>query len=523
MDTWIDRNVMGRLLAVAMGASGIDFTAEEVHNVTSNSTSNATSNATDNASSVTRERLIAGDTNGGNIAFYKKYFKLCKSLAFDETLCSLYGKPSVSEEKYQMRWNGHWKKWKTDICDRLTVAKLSRVFTSTRGDQRAVPNVAPTLFWDNFMVPIDNPFAEEHFDSKRLNASIDRNASKVHAPSLIGDSVVPYRGISLDLVRGVPGDNVTGRLEYIVDTMDELGLNLLQLRLMDDLGFVVQLHRRLNLKRADTIDSDYDRIIADIVEYAYHKGIMVMPEISITTRSGGWSESVAHVQCPNVLCEKGQGLAIDLMQSSVWPTLAVTFKILRYIFSSKFIHLGFDERQESMACFNEAKVTPDFDSFEEKLEVESKEFLSNTFFGGKTQSKRHTRDEQVTSHIIDFQMDRQAVRQHGLFRLIYTWTNRKAQSWMLGASTSILALSRRCPRQAFLHQSELLIQSHGRHSTSKVDYLPLQWVCQTKLWISPRLSFFRITTAHAILLLDIIVTSLGTRVLQNLGGHRARK
>ena len=26
MDTWLDRNIMGRLLAVAMGASGIDFT-----------------------------------------------------------------------------------------------------------------------------------------------------------------------------------------------------------------------------------------------------------------------------------------------------------------------------------------------------------------------------------------------------------------------------------------------------------------------------------------------------------------
>lgn len=93
-----------------------------------------------------------------------------------------------------------------------------------------------------------------------------------------------------------------------------------------------------------------------------------MPEISVTTRSGGWSDTLPHVPCPNVFCNTGHGLAIDLSQSSVFPILVMALKKLRNMFSSKFIHLGFDEREESMACFSEANMAADFDSFEARLE-----------------------------------------------------------------------------------------------------------------------------------------------------------
>ena len=187
-------------------------------------------------------------------------------------------------------------------------------------------------------------------------------------PVSLRDPIVPYRGVLLDLVRGIPGHNVTERLEHIVDIIAELGFNLLQLRIMDDLEFLLTLDSRLDLQRVNEVRPDFDEIIPQIVEYAYYRGIMVMAEISVTTRSGGWSDSVPHVPCPNFICDSGRGLAIDMSQSSIFPILVMTLKNIRNVFYSKFIHLGFDEREESWTCFDEASMSPDFDSIEKRME-----------------------------------------------------------------------------------------------------------------------------------------------------------
>lgn len=145
-------------------------------------------------------------------------------------------------------------------------------------------SIASAEFWDKILLPPNSPFAEKHFDSAQLKER--------HLPTSFRDQIVPYRGVILDLTRGIPGHNVTERLEHIVDIMAELGFNLLPLRIMDDLEFFLSLDLRLNLQRVNKDHPDYDKIIPQIVEYAYHRGIMVMPEISVTTRSGGWSDTL---------------------------------------------------------------------------------------------------------------------------------------------------------------------------------------------------------------------------------------
>lgn len=316
---------MGRLLAVAMGSSAIEFTEKKTKNST-----------IDHGS------------------FYQSYFDLCRSLAFGEQMCSLYGVPAVSEQKYKTAWDGHWYQWKSDICERLTISRPSRALVSPnkRGQRAAkdAASIASAEFWDKLLVPPNSLFAEEHSDSAQLKER--------HLPASFRDPIVPYREVILDLVRGIPDYNVTERLEHIVDIMADLGFNLLQLRIMDDLEFLLSLDSQLNLQRVNKERPDYDKIIPQIVEYAYHRGIMVMPEISVTTRSGGWSDTLPHVPCPNVFCNTGRGLAIDLSQSSVFPILVMALKKLRNMFSSTFIHLGFDEREESMACFDEATCRP---------------------------------------------------------------------------------------------------------------------------------------------------------------------
>ena len=314
----------------------------------------------------TAEKVTAAAENEDDekTTFSKQYLELCKSLAFDDDFCLLLGRPSVTEDVYTKRWNTHWDFWKKDICEKLTVEQSSRslISLSSERNQNAAYSAASDMFWESFMVHFDSEYSEEQYDTQQRNVTRSSNGSK----PLIRDFSVPYRGISLDLVRGVPGDNVTESLMLIVDTMAELGLNLLQLRIMDDLGFVFQFNSRLGLQRVDNGFDGYDSVVPMIVAYAYERGIMVMPEISITTRSGGWSDSFTHVKCPNTLCEHGRGV-IDLAQSSTWPILSITVKLLRYVFSSKFIHLGYDERKESLACFEEAEVKPEFDLYEEKI------------------------------------------------------------------------------------------------------------------------------------------------------------
>jgi hypothetical protein len=381
MDTWLDRNIMGRLLAVAMGASGVDFTVAKQAPIVVNETAalnqtfvNGTTHNLTSTVNKTAEKETAvvendedddeDDDDDEKTTFAKQYLELCKSLSFDDNLCLLLGRPSVIEEKYKERWNSHWDFWKKDICEKLTVEQSSRslVSSSSEQNQNDAYSEASEMFWESFMVRFDSEYSEEQYDAEKWNLTMSPNGSK----PLIRDFSVPYRGISLDLVRSLPGNNATKSLMLIVDTMSELGLNLLQLRIMDDLGFVFQFNDRLDLQRVDNGFNSYDSVVPVIVAYAYERGIMVMPEISITTRSGGWSDSFTHVKCPNTLCEDGRG-AIDLAQPSAWPILSITLKMLRYLFSSKFIHLGYDERKESMACFEEAAVNPEFNVYEEKI------------------------------------------------------------------------------------------------------------------------------------------------------------
>ena len=350
MDTWFDRNIMGRLVAVAMGASGLSFTEDQTK---VNSTSNTSTLETTSPDAVSR-RLQEN--------MYRSYFRHCKSLAFDEALCALYGKPAVSEAQYKLRWDQHWVLWREDICNRLTVSGPGRAMSSGYGSGygNRREQLASTLFWDSFMSHRTHPLAEENFDRTKL--------AEKQLPDSIRHQNIAYRGIILDLVNDFPGNNPTERLEQIINVMADLGFNLLQVRLMDDLGMAMELSPVLRLRRTDVTSINYDSILPHIVQYAFERGIMVMPEISITTRAGGWSDGVEHIACPNVICDKGYGLAIRFSQTSLLPVIANVLHNTRGIFSSKFIHLGFDEREESMSCFREAKLLPDFDAFEEKLQ-----------------------------------------------------------------------------------------------------------------------------------------------------------
>ena len=93
----------------------------------------------------------------------------------------------------------------------------------------------------------------------------------------------------------------------------------------------------------------------------------VMPEISISTNAGGWGNVGFEVPCPKQMCEKARDLPQDINDKNLLPVIMAVIYELIFTFSSLYIHLGTDERQESMTCFQEANIVPNFDLFERNM------------------------------------------------------------------------------------------------------------------------------------------------------------
>jgi hypothetical protein len=72
------------------------------------------------------------------------------------------------------------------------------------------------------------------------------------------------------------------------------------------------------------------------------------------------------VECPKYTCEKGRGI-LDVNDPFLVPTIYSIIREVLDIATSGMIHLGGDDREESMACFAEAGKEPNFDLFEKKL------------------------------------------------------------------------------------------------------------------------------------------------------------
>ena len=82
-ELWHDRNVLGRLLAISLGASN------------------------------SHSRFI--DEN----SFYGVYDKYCELLDLGSQLCARHGVPFISRQQYQSKLNESILQWKSFLCNRL--------------------------------------------------------------------------------------------------------------------------------------------------------------------------------------------------------------------------------------------------------------------------------------------------------------------------------------------------------------------------------------------------------------------
>jgi hypothetical protein len=195
---WYDRNVVGRLLAVTMGAS----VEVEVR-------------------------------NGAEL--YSQYMKVCRQVGFTDALCRYYGLPFVEWKTFQDEWLGLRKEWIAGICERLTRVEIERKYLQPdkrRSSQTSDPrSIGANCFWKDF----GSPFNGTAIEVRREKVFEQSENAEDLAP--LQSRLVNHTGITMDLSLDDQPPKVTGPIIRIVHS---LGFNLIKLRLVDDFSFAYQ-------------------------------------------------------------------------------------------------------------------------------------------------------------------------------------------------------------------------------------------------------------------------------------------
>lgn len=327
---WFDRNIVGRLLAVAMGASNMTF---------------------------------------GMDNFTEFYFYYCRSIDLPESMCRQYGVPIVEELLYKRRWMNITQGWKNNLCDRLTESVVKPEIMATHHSRQITLMAAKgtDTFWSSFGK-----------DRQHTQLTLDA-APHSSTAAVFQRRAVQYTGIIVDLVAlGSCSRKQINGLKAIIETMARLGMNLLQLRIMNDYGFAMG-STNISEHHTSVAWTSYEQVrgfrpynstvLRNLVDYAFHRGIEVVPEISLATRAGGWFKTSVLMPCPVAICERGHGLTTNVTNPMFTAVVFSVIHELKSIFNTtQYIHLGYDERQEAKRCNAEAKETPDIAKFEKRLE-----------------------------------------------------------------------------------------------------------------------------------------------------------
>jgi len=335
---WLQRNAAARLIAVSLGATQRKFT----------------------------DRL----------EFIKLYNDTCLSVGIDSRWCDLQGATATLYKTYLADHEQTWRSWKSGICERLTESDMRLQMQHMTGTKRAMETTGYDIFWDAFGAEI--PKME-----RQQPVSPTRNLKS--SPQASHD--VPWSGVIFDMVNSVRSPT-TRIYELLQKVVAPLGFKLLQLRLVDDFGFGIQLESQIRLGyfanrlgleskagKAAPLNlpsaNDYRKLASMAMD---ELNIQVFPEISISTNAGGWVHSGFASLCPHHFCEKGRGVTTDVADPSFLPVVYSVLKELRSVFNrTSFFHLGHDERQSALdGCLRESLTSTEassvaFSEFEEKL------------------------------------------------------------------------------------------------------------------------------------------------------------
>jgi hypothetical protein len=255
-----------------------------------------------------------------------------------------------------MKWKQVWADWKSGLCQDLTIERQKLQIKPLKPDAQ-VQQQANYYFFDNLLHPPRTPTL---FDLDQ-----DSLPSLPPVKGIASKSPVRHVGIFLNLVQYSIGYE---SFKTLIEMIRPLGFNYIHLRLADDYGQVVDYESLpgttySSFQRHDTSRHNYRRRhLEQLSELAKQSGIEIVPEINLATNGGGWHKAGILLDCPKILCEQKEGVALDTInkQDGVLPIVLAAIQEIREIFScTSLLHLGSDERQNvAKGCFAEAGYTP---------------------------------------------------------------------------------------------------------------------------------------------------------------------
>ena len=312
-DLWMQRNVAGRLIAVAMGAAQLNFTSSQ--------------------------------------HFWDSYNSTCRdTLGLSASVCDLQGFVAVPKIKYQRDWKQTWNEWTYGICERLTDPSRSLTMARITSNSKTTFEEANKYFWSTLKAPIKNQTRVLHRDLTITKAGASHDSQRSATKT----------GVIFDLVNSV--QPVEKTIELLKKYIAPLGMSLAQLRLADNNGFAIGLQHlsRVSYSPLATHANPMPlaQNFAGLVSTAAGLGIEVFPEISLSTTAGGWVEAGFALNCPQSFCNASSTatriMANDVGRRTFLPVVYSAIRELMEIFSaSRYIHLGSDERESHAVCFHE--------------------------------------------------------------------------------------------------------------------------------------------------------------------------
>ena len=352
-DWWMQRNVFGRMIAVSMGAA------------------------------VGTPKSIESPWIRNETLFAQEYTTHCTSL-LDSTksqydVCSWMGAPPVSYAKWRdQSWQHRINSWKLHVCLRLTDEAIvhrmkepmpsSNQYATKKAEEIAR---AQQIFVEHRRDPNSKERPTQSFETNKhdkLQASAESYSHvPIRNPDALFQHKVGHTGVIVDLSRfffPLP------RLKQIISTMSKLGFNTLHLRLTDDSSFAVRLNSHPDIAFGPRKDGPVytTKGLKELTFHAHRLGVAIIPEINFVSRGGGWFPSGFVSPCPEHVCNKGGAIPLNLTDTQTFAVLSNIIEELQVTFNSPFLHLGYDERLESLPCFKEAKIdNVNFDEVERQL------------------------------------------------------------------------------------------------------------------------------------------------------------
>lgn len=340
-DWWMDRNVFGRMIAVSMGLM------EKTYNDEAN--------------------------------FLEEYEKQCSTLLGENhDICQRKGEPLVTYHQWRgEEWDKRFTQWKIQVCTRVTepleartmrtVNPLTDGFNTRQAEEIAL---ARKIFIKRLQKRQIKKMPAEIFVKNQYGKLKANSEAYVYPPRVNRQSLFKHRvghtGVTVDLSRYFfPME----RLHELVQRLSHLGFNTLHLRLVDDFSFAVKTKGHPDVAWASRQGGNVYTYsgFRELVAFGHEVSVEIIPEVNMVSRAGGWFAAGFVAPCPNHICEQGYGIPLNLTNVPLMAVVSNVLEELRLTFNSPFLHLGYDERAESLPCLEEAGIAVDFDEVEKKV------------------------------------------------------------------------------------------------------------------------------------------------------------